>query len=83
MRSTTDSKDWSWIEGEINLADWTTKWRKPTDIVIDSKQQRGTTFLQMNAAERQIQANCTLSELPEKTSVVVNGIKNKTKEYSK
>ena len=36
----------------------------------------------MNAAERQIQTNCTLSELPEKTSVVVNGIKNKTKEHS-
>ena len=49
-QSTTGPKDWLGIKGEINVADWITRRRKPTDTGIYSKWQRGLKYLQMTEA---------------------------------
>ena len=71
------------LDWRINQSSWLEIWwRKPTDIVIDSKWQRGATLLQMTGAEWLIQASFTFFELPAKVSTIVNKIKEDAKENS-
>ena len=70
--------DWYWIEGELNIADWITRGKKPKEIDADSSWQNGPEFLKKPDSEWPIKKTFNGEELPERvktattTQVTVN-----------
>lgn len=67
IQEATDPSDWYWIEGQLNIADWTTRGKKPQDISEESKWQLGPEFLQLDESQWPIKASCSSVSLPELT----------------
>ena len=74
----TNSSDWYWKEGELNIADWITRGKKPKEIDADSSWQNGPEFLKKPDSEWPIKKTFNGEELPERvktamtTQVTVN-----------
>ena len=61
-----------WVPGKLNIADWTTRGKSPTEMDLNSEWQRGPEFFQKPLQDWPIQAAITLKDLPER-KVADNG----------
>ena len=80
IKEGTNPSDWYWIEGELNIADWITRGKKPKEIDANSSWQNGPEFLKKPDSEWPIKNTFNGEELPERvktamtTQVTVNDI---------
>ena len=72
IQEKTDKKEWMWVPGKLNIADWTTRGKSPAEMDLDSEWQRGPDFLQKPLQDWPIKAEITLKDLPER-KVADNG----------
>ena len=68
----TQPTDWYWIEGSMNIADWITRGKSPSEIGSNSEWQIGPTFLERPVEEWPIKTNCSERHLPERNRVVLS-----------
>ena len=45
IQSRTQTSDWAWIPGELNVADWLTRGKDPSDLDAESQWQKGPPML--------------------------------------
>lgn len=67
IQEATAPSDWYWLDGQKNIADWTTRAKKPQDISENSSWQQGPEFLQLDESEWPIKNTASAVELPELT----------------
>lgn len=63
----TSPSDWYWVEGKLNIADWTTRGKSPQDLHEESVWQKGPEFLQLPESEWPIKIESSIDQLPEET----------------
>ena len=74
----TNPSDWYWMEGELSIADWITRGKKPKEIDADSSWKKGPEFSQKADSEWPIKKIFNGEELLERvktamtTQVTVN-----------
>ena len=71
IQQATESADWFWIEGRLNIADWITKGKSPIELIRDSQWQNGPKFLTSHEKTWPIHQNCTVLEIPERIQMVM------------
>ena len=71
IQEATEPASWYWVEGLLNIADWITRGKRPSDIGIDSPWQRGPSFLDLPVTEWPIKRSCSVKDLPERNKVVL------------
>ena len=71
IQNGTSKDDWNWIEGQLNIADWTTRGKQPSDIGKGSTWQNGPKFLSQPVEQWPLKEASTDLELPEQVTVHV------------
>ena len=66
----TVSDEWYWTPGKLNIADWVTRGKRPSEIGSGSKWQSGPEFLQKPISEWPISQTVNVKELPDRTKQV-------------
>lgn len=66
----TNPKEWFWLDGAINIADWITRGKTPSELDENSQWQRGPSFLSKPEEEWPINADIIVGNLPEENKVV-------------
>ena len=69
IQSSTSQTEWQWIEGQLNIADWTTRGKHPKDLDEGSTWQTGPEFLSQPIQQWPIKEVSDDLELPEKAVV--------------
>ena len=80
IQSGTDMKDWWWIKGELNIADWLTR-GKPPQYLNDEAWSKGPSFLRESVSQWPLQQKNPDIDLPEgiKSYVMLtNVVQNET-----
>ena len=72
IQQATESADWFWIEGRLNIADWITKGKSPIELIRDSQWQNGPTFLTSHEKSWSTHQNCTVLEIPGRIRMVTD-----------
>ena len=71
IQEATEPEDWWWCRGELNVADFITRGKTPSEIGSESVWQQGPTFLQQPIEEWPIEQSCSERNLPERAKVVM------------
>jgi hypothetical protein len=71
IQAGTDPLEWYWVDGILNIADWTTRGKKPSELGAKSRWQCGPAFLTSPVEQWPIKRNCTKKDLPETNQVVM------------
>lgn len=71
IQEVTYPGDWHWIEGRLNIADWITRGKDPSELGENSLWQKGPKFLQVHESEWPIKSSVLASQLPEETKVAM------------
>ena len=61
----TERKDWYWVEGELNVADLTTRDCHSRELSKESKWQKGPKFLELPKEEWPVQSDTNVEVFPE------------------
>ena len=64
IQSSTTAKDWYWIDGHYNIADWITRGKKPSELGACSEWQNGPTFLSKPEEQWPVKGSTSI-DLPE------------------
>lgn len=67
----TNPADWYWIEGELNIADWITRGKKPSEIGPESSWQNGPKFLKNPVSEWPVKQTFNDEDLPERVKLAM------------
>ena len=72
MQETTEASEWFWVKGTLNIADWLTRGKLPTNLDSESIWQKGPQFIELPEEEWPIISQTKIDNLPErsKTSFV-------------
>ena len=74
IQSHTNPSQWYWIKGDINTADIITRGEDPNNIGLNSDWQNGPKFMTKPIKYWPIHRECSITELPERNSVVLTSI---------
>ncbi|CAB4021212.1 Hypothetical predicted protein [Paramuricea clavata] len=67
----TSPSDWHWIEGKLNIADWITRGKNPSELDKNSLWQTGPDFLHLHESEWPIKKFVLPDHLPEETKAAM------------
>ena len=67
----TSPSDWHWIEGKLNIADWITRGKNPSELDKNSLWQTGPDFLYLHESEWPIKKLVLPDHLPEETKAAM------------
>ena len=67
----SNPKHWYWVEGKVNIADWTKRGESPDEIGESSLWQKRSSFLQLPESQWPIKQDCTAVDLPEQAKMVM------------
>ena len=72
IQETTEASEWFWVKGTLNIADWLTRGKLPTNLDSESIWQKGPQFIELPEEEWPIISQTKIDNLPErsKTSFV-------------
>ena len=72
IQETTEASEWFWVKGTLNIADWLTRGKLPTNLDSESIWQKGPQFIELPEEEWPIIIQTKIDNLPErsKTSFV-------------
>ena len=65
----TSKSDWYWVKGQLNVSDYLTRGRRPSNLGAGSECQEGQEFLRLPEEEWPIKRNCYVGDLPEQVKV--------------
>ena len=77
IQNSTKAENWHWIDGDRNIADWTTRGQHPHVLDTNGLWQNGPLFLRSPENDWPIKQSCKLLEIPEMIkSVMVLDVTN-------
>ena len=65
IHSSTDQMNWYWIEGNLNIADLTTRGCHASEIHMESHWQNGPEFLELHESDWPVLQDTYITDLPE------------------
>ena len=70
----TNIEDWYWCESKFNIADWLTRGKRPSEIILHIDWQEGPLFLKQPEREWPISRNYSEERIPKTIMKVVNTV---------
>ena len=66
IQQSTEKSMWYWVDGTKNIADWTTRPKKPSDIDESSEWQNGPSWLKLNEKDWPVRSHVNIeNDLPD------------------
>ena len=63
IQEKTSPQEWFWVAGNLNIADWVTRGKSPTELGPRSTWQRGPEFLRQPVEEWPVSSHANVEEL--------------------
>ena len=70
IQGSTRPDEWYWMSGGLNIADYSTRGKHPTELNEGSSWQKGPSILQLPMDQWPIKQHSTREDLPERTNLV-------------
>ena len=71
IQQSTNPRDWYWLEGRENVADWITRGKDPKELATGTLWQNGPKFLEREEHTWPIRQDCNILEIPETIRAVM------------